>query len=458
MAKEGAQEYLRRMADRISQKVQQTSAPAQQAPMPQAEEPIVPVEEPVVEPEAPLPEEEPELQPVAEFQVPEEPEAQAEEPGIPVEESLLEEKLPILEEYQGMPEDTSASEPVQEVSKNSIESEEPLRFSVDEIKIDMKKRLARAQIRVRGGEITFVVSSEEGDVEAVIPVDVGLNYPFSMKTFFSERLGKEISSLKIENNDTFVVELGEDVIGLGEDGISSNEQLPHSIEVNQTDSENEPDDLTKILGISPIIQEILNNHGIRTYGQLAFTTVNRLHEILDNHTGPVWIFGGDIKDWPSDADILARKDNSGPDVIDADANRVVPETGIPNETSRSTEGELNSNTPYLAQSLMRKFDSQKYIKFQGSNLYDMTDTDSYQPIRIVISNTHPERAILVPTDTEEAFNMALSMMDGCQDVAELHGASAPKGVGDSTFFITPGEATYQGGIWKVTKKMKWKWS
>lgn len=75
--------------------------------------------------------------------------------------------------------------------------------------------------------------------------------------------------------------------------------------INET-KEKEPDDLTKIPGISPVIQTILNKNGIETYGQLAKTTVGGLQEALNSHNGPIWIFDGEMKDWPEHASILAK--------------------------------------------------------------------------------------------------------------------------------------------------------
>jgi len=45
------------------------------------------------------------------------------------------------------------------------------------------------------------------------------------------------------------------------------------------------DDLTKVEGIGPVIQELLNKDGIWSFKQLSFTSVTKLHKILDD-AGP----------------------------------------------------------------------------------------------------------------------------------------------------------------------------
>lgn len=48
-------------------------------------------------------------------------------------------------------------------------------------------------------------------------------------------------------------------------------------------SPSEQDDLKQVLGIGPIIEQILNDHGIFTYEQLAATDVNFLESLMAEH-------------------------------------------------------------------------------------------------------------------------------------------------------------------------------
>jgi predicted flap endonuclease-1-like 5' DNA nuclease len=64
-----------------------------------------------------------------------------------------------------------------------------------------------------------------------------------------------------------------------------------------------PDDLKKVEGIGPKIEELLNNAGISTFAQLALTDPDRIKEIL-NAAGPRFQMH-DASTWPQQS-ALAR--------------------------------------------------------------------------------------------------------------------------------------------------------
>jgi predicted flap endonuclease-1-like 5' DNA nuclease len=66
----------------------------------------------------------------------------------------------------------------------------------------------------------------------------------------------------------------------------------------------EPDDLTKIEGIGPKIQELLFAAGIYSFGDLAAVDVDRLREIL-NAAGERFQMH-EPKTWPEQADLAAK--------------------------------------------------------------------------------------------------------------------------------------------------------
>jgi len=68
----------------------------------------------------------------------------------------------------------------------------------------------------------------------------------------------------------------------------------------------EPDDLRKIEGIGPKISSILQDHGIRTFAQLAQVQVDRLREIL-REAGPRFKIA-DPTSWPEQARLAAQGD------------------------------------------------------------------------------------------------------------------------------------------------------
>ena len=47
------------------------------------------------------------------------------------------------------------------------------------------------------------------------------------------------------------------------------------------------DDLTKVEGIGPVIQELLNKEGIWSFNQLSFTSLTKLHKIIAD-AGPAF--------------------------------------------------------------------------------------------------------------------------------------------------------------------------
>ncbi len=68
----------------------------------------------------------------------------------------------------------------------------------------------------------------------------------------------------------------------------------------------EPDDLRKIEGIGPKIERILQDHGIRTFAQLAQVEMDRLREILQQ-AGPRFRIA-DPTSWPEQARLAAQGD------------------------------------------------------------------------------------------------------------------------------------------------------
>ena len=68
------------------------------------------------------------------------------------------------------------------------------------------------------------------------------------------------------------------------------------------------DDLTRIKGIGPWVQELLYEEGITTHSQLAATTPSRLREILESAGGPGYAVH-DPTDWPYQASIAGNGDN-----------------------------------------------------------------------------------------------------------------------------------------------------
>lgn len=65
----------------------------------------------------------------------------------------------------------------------------------------------------------------------------------------------------------------------------------------------EPDDLTKIEGIGPKVQELLNKAGISTFAELASRTPEQLDEILDA-AGSIYK-AMDETSWPQQAALAA---------------------------------------------------------------------------------------------------------------------------------------------------------
>lgn len=63
-----------------------------------------------------------------------------------------------------------------------------------------------------------------------------------------------------------------------------------------------PDDLTRISGIGPKLNALLNEHGIRTYAQLAATPVARLNTLLEE----AGLYMADPSGWPDQARALRR--------------------------------------------------------------------------------------------------------------------------------------------------------
>jgi len=70
-----------------------------------------------------------------------------------------------------------------------------------------------------------------------------------------------------------------------------------------TSTEIKPDDLKKIEGIGPKIEEHLNNGGISTFAELAMASFEQLKEILDN-AGPRYRMH-DPSTWPQQATLAA---------------------------------------------------------------------------------------------------------------------------------------------------------
>ncbi|HET8581465.1 MAG TPA: DUF4332 domain-containing protein [Candidatus Paceibacterota bacterium] len=64
------------------------------------------------------------------------------------------------------------------------------------------------------------------------------------------------------------------------------------------------DDLKKIPGIGPTVADALAAHGIRSYGALARTSPERLHEILRESGTPAT----GVRNWPTMAAFLATRE------------------------------------------------------------------------------------------------------------------------------------------------------
>ncbi len=69
------------------------------------------------------------------------------------------------------------------------------------------------------------------------------------------------------------------------------------------ESDSKRDDLTKIEGIGPKVQELLNNAGITTFSLLAGTSPERLDEVLDA-AGSIYK-AMEKKSWPQQASLAA---------------------------------------------------------------------------------------------------------------------------------------------------------
>jgi DNA-directed RNA polymerase subunit beta' len=65
-----------------------------------------------------------------------------------------------------------------------------------------------------------------------------------------------------------------------------------------------PDDLTKVEGVGPKVQELLNQHGVLTYGQLSATGPDKLREILTAAGGVMLTMNPDT--WPAQAQMAAE--------------------------------------------------------------------------------------------------------------------------------------------------------
>jgi predicted flap endonuclease-1-like 5' DNA nuclease len=72
----------------------------------------------------------------------------------------------------------------------------------------------------------------------------------------------------------------------------------------------EPDDLKLLVGIGPFNEQLLNEAGIRTFDQLANSTVERLQDILpDLHNSRV-----EREDWLGQASAFAEAKARGDDL------------------------------------------------------------------------------------------------------------------------------------------------
>lgn len=69
-----------------------------------------------------------------------------------------------------------------------------------------------------------------------------------------------------------------------------------------------PDKLTKVNGIGPKYQKVLNDAGITTFAQLAETSAERIEQIIDE-AGVRRIGGADT--WSKQAEFLAKGDDAG---------------------------------------------------------------------------------------------------------------------------------------------------
>lgn len=81
------------------------------------------------------------------------------------------------------------------------------------------------------------------------------------------------------------------------------EAAPVAAAPKAASSEIKPDDLKKIEGIGPKIEEHLNNGGITTFAELAMASYDQLKEILDN-AGPRYRMH-DPSTWPQQATLAA---------------------------------------------------------------------------------------------------------------------------------------------------------
>lgn len=90
---------------------------------------------------------------------------------------------------------------------------------------------------------------------------------------------------------------------------ANNEVIEEAVEVTVLPDETRPDQLTKIEGIGPKIQEICYAAGIKTFAQLAAKTAKELNALLQE-AGPRYNVH-DPKTWPMQAKMAADGDWDG---------------------------------------------------------------------------------------------------------------------------------------------------
>ncbi len=134
----------------------------------------------------------------------------------------------------------------------------------DKSKIELRRSLAAAQDRVRALEQK--VAHYEQQVEQLAECETGL----------------ETQRDKVQTCQSALA-VAEDEIEELKASLAATKAGRTSFSVSPTPVE--PDELRKIEGIGPKIAEILNEHGILTFEQLAETEVARLEEVL-KEAGP----------------------------------------------------------------------------------------------------------------------------------------------------------------------------
>ncbi len=94
----------------------------------------------------------------------------------------------------------------------------------------------------------------------------------------------------------------------GTEGVASVSSEPEAVTAPKVEVSPEPDDLKRIEGIGPKIEQILHEAGIKTYAQLAATSVSELERIVRQEAG-IRVAYPDT--WPEQAKLAAAGDWTG---------------------------------------------------------------------------------------------------------------------------------------------------